>query len=152
MATSAPVALGIGGVAAVLLMSGIQGKSVGSILQGDFGAPPNPAFGKGSGESASPTSLEGVSSSSSSAPVAPVKSLGYGTVAPNPFTTSVPQHGKTRIQELEYGLAVGLKYKEELEKQVKNGRVSRKEAEKLFTNKYPYYEIWYNELKTYLHK
>jgi murein DD-endopeptidase MepM/ murein hydrolase activator NlpD len=39
---SAPVALGIGGVAAVLLISGIQGKSIGSIIQGDFGTPPDP--------------------------------------------------------------------------------------------------------------
>jgi cell wall-associated NlpC family hydrolase len=40
---SAPVALGIGGVAAILLISGIQGKSIGSIIQGDFGTSPNPA-------------------------------------------------------------------------------------------------------------
>lgn len=39
---SAPVALGIGGVSAVLLISGIQGKSIGSIIQGDFGTPPDP--------------------------------------------------------------------------------------------------------------
>lgn len=42
--TSGPVALGLGGIAAVFLISGIQGKSVGSIFQGDFGNPHDPAF------------------------------------------------------------------------------------------------------------
>jgi cell wall-associated NlpC family hydrolase len=42
MATSGPVALGIGGVAAVLIISGIQGKSLGDILKGDFGTTPDP--------------------------------------------------------------------------------------------------------------
>jgi murein DD-endopeptidase MepM/ murein hydrolase activator NlpD len=46
---SAPVALGLGGIAAVFLISGIQGKSVGSILQGDFGNPHDPAFAGGEG-------------------------------------------------------------------------------------------------------
>jgi murein DD-endopeptidase MepM/ murein hydrolase activator NlpD len=49
MATSAPVALGIGGIAAVFLISGIQGKSVSSIFQGDFGKPPNPQGPGGEG-------------------------------------------------------------------------------------------------------
>jgi hypothetical protein len=47
---SAPVALGIGGVATVLLISGIQGKSVESIIQGDFGSAPDPKGPTGSGE------------------------------------------------------------------------------------------------------
>ena len=34
---SAPVALGLGGVASVLIISGIQGKSIGDIIAGDFG-------------------------------------------------------------------------------------------------------------------
>lgn len=42
MPTSGPVALGIGGIAAVFIISGIQGKSVGDILKGDFGSLPNP--------------------------------------------------------------------------------------------------------------
>jgi len=49
MATSAPVALGIGGIAAVVLISGIQGKSIGSIVSGDFGKPPNPEGPGGEG-------------------------------------------------------------------------------------------------------
>lgn len=48
---SAPVALGIGGVASVLIISGIQGKSVGSIIQGDFGPAKDPMGGKGLAES-----------------------------------------------------------------------------------------------------
>lgn len=48
MAPSAPVALGLGGLAAVFLISGIQGKSVGSIVSGDFGKATDPEFGKNS--------------------------------------------------------------------------------------------------------
>jgi hypothetical protein len=47
---SAPVALGAGGVAAVLLISGIQGKSISSIIQGNFGTSPDPKGPTGSGE------------------------------------------------------------------------------------------------------
>lgn len=46
---SAPVALGVGGLAAVLLISGIQGISIGEIFRGNFGQTKNPQ-GPGSEE------------------------------------------------------------------------------------------------------
>jgi hypothetical protein len=46
---SAPVALGLAGISSVLVISGIQGKSIGSIISGDFGPAPDP---KGPGTSA----------------------------------------------------------------------------------------------------
>lgn len=42
--SSAPVALGLGGIATVLLVSGLQGKSIAAIFKGDFGSPHDPAF------------------------------------------------------------------------------------------------------------
>lgn len=55
MAPSAPVALGLGGIAAVFLISGVQGKSVNQILQGDFGSPHDPSFKGGEGLGEPPT-------------------------------------------------------------------------------------------------
>lgn len=40
--TNVPVALGLGGVAALLIISGIQGKSMSDVLSGDFGTMPKP--------------------------------------------------------------------------------------------------------------
>lgn len=57
MAASAPVALGIGGIAAVLVISGIQGKSVGNILKGDFGSPKNPQGPGTEGGESSPSTV-----------------------------------------------------------------------------------------------
>lgn len=75
---SAPVALGIGGVAAVFLISGIQGKSIGSIIQGDFGTSPDPKGPTGAGEPSNETgSQEGGSPVSAGAEGKPVTFDGH---------------------------------------------------------------------------
>lgn len=48
---SAPVALGVGGIAALFLISGVQGKSIGAIMQGDFGPSKDPTGGSGLADS-----------------------------------------------------------------------------------------------------
>lgn len=115
---SAPVALGIGGLASVILISGIQGKSIGSIVQGDFGPSKDPVGGKGMSESGgtgtgSPTVVEGAPSGLISpfpksahitwgrsdqgvdgvvSPGTPLRAIGSGTVSiahdPNGFGTN----------------------------------------------------------------
>jgi hypothetical protein len=62
---SAPVALGLGGVASVLIISGIQGKAVGDIISGDFGPALDP---KGPGTSSGLGESEGQSPATGSAP------------------------------------------------------------------------------------
>lgn len=44
MARSAALGLTLGGVGAVAIISGIQGKSIGQVLKGDIGTPPEPGF------------------------------------------------------------------------------------------------------------
>lgn len=71
---SAIVPLGLGGIAAVFLLSGIQGKSLGSIFEGDFGEAPNPAEGSqpvkesGGGSEVTPSPGEPTKASSSGLP------------------------------------------------------------------------------------
>jgi murein DD-endopeptidase MepM/ murein hydrolase activator NlpD len=65
---STPVALGLGGIASLMLISGIQGKSISELLQGSFGAarppvapgadPPGGTLGKGGVALAPETPLE----------------------------------------------------------------------------------------------
>lgn len=76
---SAPVALGLGGVAAVLILSGIQGKAVGSIIQGDFGSSPDPTGG-GTGGGELPTTATATGGEIQGAPPGLI----------SPFPKSVP--------------------------------------------------------------
>lgn len=82
MAASAPVALGIAGVAAVLLVSGIKGKDFHEILQGDFGSPSNAA---GDGESGTGSVGPGGQPTEPGS-VNPTHSSSTGPDAPNPIT------------------------------------------------------------------
>lgn len=79
MPASAPVALGLGGVAALFLISGIQGKSLTSILQGDFGNPHDPAFKGG----------EGVSETTKGTTEAPTGPIPAGLISPFPKSTVI---------------------------------------------------------------
>lgn len=84
MARNTPIALGLGGLAAIFLISGIQGKSLGNVIQGDFGKQKNPE-GKpegGEGEGfAEPGGAKGTNE-----PVA--KNVPGGVISP--FTTKYP--------------------------------------------------------------
>lgn len=51
--TSAPIALGLGGLASLFIISGLQGKSLGQVLQGDFGPSLNPKGETASGATGS---------------------------------------------------------------------------------------------------
>lgn len=159
---SAPIALGLGGIATVLLISGIQGKSIASIIQGDFGKPPDPGYG-GSSESAtgisSSSPVEGVTGGVNAGGLSPSAltphqsysgNSPYG-IAPSPITSGsnvgVSEAAKDkRAKELKHGLEVALHYKETLEAEYKSGRVSKNAAEKLFADTYPWYATWAREL------
>jgi murein DD-endopeptidase MepM/ murein hydrolase activator NlpD len=79
MPTSAPVALGLGGVAAILLVSGVQGKGISDIMKGDFGKPPDPK-GEG-GPSFSGVSTSGAGPNVEGAPA--------GLISPFPKSSKV---------------------------------------------------------------
>lgn len=78
MARSSWIPLALGGIGSVLLISGIQGESLGEVLKGEFGKgtkheTPNPEF-KGGDPQARPTNLGAEGSE----------------FAPNPGTVSLP--------------------------------------------------------------
>lgn len=99
MAASGPVALGIGGIASILLISGIKGKSLSEILQGDFGSPSNPSFSSDETNTSSSTGEAGTTTPASGT-TSPTRSATTGADAPNPVTAGQKAIAGRRAQEL----------------------------------------------------
>jgi hypothetical protein len=150
MAKSAWIPLGIGGVASILIISGIQGESLGEVLKGEFGKgtkhpSPNPAFKGKSGESAvesEPGTVESVANGTTA------NSFAGAPFAPSPTQTfSSPSINRKRCEELKHGLSVALGYKGQLESQVAEGHVNQQIASQQFHTKFPWYSQWAQEAR-----
>lgn len=79
---SAPVALGLGGIASILIFSGIQGKSVSQIVQGDFGKPLDPKGGSSAGGGEGLENQQGAGG-------ATIEGAPAGLISPFPFNVPV---------------------------------------------------------------
>jgi hypothetical protein len=154
MAKSAWIPLGIGGIASVLIISGIQGESLSEVLKGEFGRgtkhpSPNPAFKGKSGEATTQSESETTTVSNQAAPA---NSYPGGPVAPSPLNTfPMPNISssskKKRCEELKYGLTVALQYKGQLESLISSGRLNQQLGAQQFHNKYPWYSTWAQEAR-----
>lgn len=151
---SAPIGLALAGVAAVVIISGIQNESIGDVLKGEFGKGTKNPF-PGSATIPSPTASPGAQTSENPAGE-PVHGGSEGT-APPPTMITLPGPGATlpspksqRAKELEHGLEVALGRKGVLEKEVRERRISSKTATEVFNREFPYYATWAEELRNYL--
>ena len=143
--SSLPIALGLAGLGSLYLISGIQGKSLGSVFSGDIGTAPNP-----SGSSEPTPAEDAVASQVGSSGLANADSYPGHELAANPLTLGSNSVKKTRSKELTYGIEQALKYKEKLETEIHAGRISQKQGQQFFQTKYPWYTTWTKELKALL--
>lgn len=146
---SAPIGLGLAGIAAVVVLSGVQGQSIAEILKGEFGADskkpfPDPAYAgsSGGGSSASTSTGSTVGTSTGTGVISHSAGPG-GSLPPDPRTIRLPGNLEGIRQYLEHGL----NYKEALEDEVRRGRISQSHATTLFNQRYPQYRKKYEEAK-----
>lgn len=131
-------------VAALLIYSGWKGASIKNVFQGgeadqggpdlSSGAAPQGGVGVPGGEGAAGTVAGGIPSHplGTAAEAAAAAKSPFGT-APDPRKIGLPSHSNARKVEQ------GLHFKEQLERLVKEGRMSNQAATSAFKQKFPNY-------------
>lgn len=148
-AGSQPLAFAELAFGGLLITSAITGESVGELLTNGLtkaGKERLHAKGQVAGSSFSGAGLSGEGE--------PGTAGAPGSLAVSPSVAGSragkhPNH-EQRLRELKHGLEVALHYKGVLGEEVTEGRKSKKQAEREFNEKFPWYATWAKEAKELL--
>ncbi len=86
---SAPIALGLAGIGALLLVAGIQGKSFADVIKGEFGSKTDPEAKPGEGQTTTVGGEEAIATTGAGSAPAGFKGAPGGTVSPFPKGTKI---------------------------------------------------------------
>jgi len=157
---STAIGLGIGGVAAIFLISGILHKSLAQVLQGDIKGEPEGPTPEEKGTAEVEQSLKahgGLPTEQENKEIFERARRGEaekapGEFAPPPGQAEAKVKGINSRRELAHGIQVALNYKERLEREIMRGTLSKSEGLQMFNKKYPFYKQWTEELEVLLGK